>query len=109
MGRSEADELQDDERTYSESQATAFPKRVVEDLRNGLCNWRVCYSGGISHAEAENNVEKYTEDIGEEHGERDSPRSFDFGFADSSLQVSALGLFGTGNESYSSVMCAVAS
>lgn len=84
----ETNELQDNEGTHGEGETTVLSKRIVEDLSDGLGDWRVRNGCWVTHTERKDNVEQEAEDVSEEHSEGDGPRSLDFRFVDPVMNVS---------------------
>ncbi len=106
LGGSKANELEDDEGGYREEDPGTLAQRIVEDLCHRLINGRREDFGGITHTEAQDNVEQPPKDIGKPHGERNGPWCFNLRFIDSVWQLAALPSEATDKrgQTYSSVM-----
>ena len=77
----EADEFEDDEAADGVEDPSRLAEGEVEDLSNGLgCREDDGRVGG--HAEAEDDVEEESTEVGEQHGERDGPWCLDFWLRD---------------------------
>jgi len=74
---SEADEFDDDKSADREENTSGFTKTVEVDLSDGLSKHATQDLFWVAHAEAENDIEKETSQVGEKHSERDGPRGFD--------------------------------
>lgn len=79
---SEAHELDNEETAHSEEDSTGFAETVVENLGNWLHDWTGEDHGWITHAEAEDDVEEKTSDVGEQHGQGNRPWSLDLWLGD---------------------------
>lgn len=77
-----ADKLDDDEATNGEEDTARLAQTVVEELSHWLVQRSGQNLGRITHAEAENDIEQETGQVGEDHSQGDSPGSFDLWLRD---------------------------
>ena len=102
MRRCPADELENEEGRDGKIDAGSFAERVVEDLSDWLINWRGENVGCVTHAEAKDDVEKPSKDVGAKHSHGDGPWSLDLRLIDP-VKVSIGDVRGD-RRSYSSVI-----
>lgn len=74
----EANKLQDYETANGVEDTTRLAETVVEELSHWLINWTGKDFGGVTHAEAEHDVEQEAGNVCEEHSTGDSPWCLDF-------------------------------